>query len=96
MSSMLGVTAAAWGVVMALAPALQIRRMLKRRSSTDISLGYFGLLLPGFALWIAYGWTRADWPLVVPNILAFTVSTVTLVIGLLLRPGRTRAKQEMR
>ncbi|MEU4428346.1 SemiSWEET family transporter [Actinoplanes sp. NPDC024001] len=82
---MLGIAAAVWGVVMALAPVLQIHRMIKRRSSADISLGYFGLLLPGFGLWIGYGWTRADWPLVVPNILAFTVSTTTLVIGLALR-----------
>jgi uncharacterized protein with PQ loop repeat len=88
---MLGVVASLWGVVMALAPVLQIHRMIKKRSSADVSLGYFGLLLPGFALWIAYGWTRSDWPLVVPNILAFTVSTVTLTIGLVLRK-RDRAK----
>ncbi|MBG0568369.1 SemiSWEET family sugar transporter [Actinoplanes aureus] len=88
---MLGVVASLWGVVMALAPVLQIHRMIKKRSSADVSLGYFGLLLPGFALWIAYGWTRSDWPLVVPNILAFTVSTVTLTIGLVLRK-RDRVK----
>jgi MtN3 and saliva related transmembrane protein len=85
MESFLGLIAAAWGIVMALAPALQIKRMITRRSSADISLGYFALLLPGFALWIAYGWTRADWPLVVPNILAFTVTLTTIVIGLTLR-----------
>jgi uncharacterized protein with PQ loop repeat len=85
MSSFLGIAAATWGVVMAIAPVLQIRRMIVRRSSEDLSLGYFAVLLPGFALWIAYGWTRADWPLVVPNALALTVGVVTVIMGRLYR-----------
>ena len=70
MASFLGIAAATWGVVMAIAPGLQIRRMIIRRSSADLSLGYFGVLLPGFLLWIGYGWTTADWPLVIPNAIA--------------------------
>jgi MtN3 and saliva related transmembrane protein len=79
------IAATGWGLVMAVAPVLQVRRMLVRRSSADLSLGYFGILLPGFALWIGYGWTRADWALVVPNATAFVVSAVTVAVGLLLR-----------
>jgi uncharacterized protein with PQ loop repeat len=85
METFLGWTAAAWGVVMALAPLLQIRRMIRRRSSQDVSLGYFGVLLPGFGLWIGYGLVREDWALVVPNIVAVLVSVVTIVIALWLR-----------
>jgi MtN3 and saliva related transmembrane protein len=85
MASFLGITAALWGVVMAIAPILQIRRMIVRRSSEDLSLGYFAVLLPGFALWVAYGWARADWPLVVPNALALTVGLGTVAVGLRLR-----------
>lgn len=85
MASGLGVAAAVWGVLMAVAPLLQIRRMVVRRSSEDLSLGYFAVLLPGFALWVAYGWAGADWPLVVPNAVALTVGIATVVVGLRLR-----------
>ena len=60
MITVLGVAAAVWGLVMAISPILQIRRMVARRSSDDVSLGYYVLLVPGFALWIAYGLSRAD------------------------------------
>jgi len=48
-TTVLAVAAASWGVVMALAPLLQLRRMLGRRSSDDVSIGYLVLLLPGSA-----------------------------------------------
>jgi MtN3 and saliva related transmembrane protein len=41
----LAVCAAAWGVVMALSPLLQIRRMISQQSSRDVSIGYFCVLL---------------------------------------------------
>jgi MtN3 and saliva related transmembrane protein len=85
MTVFLGIAAATWGVVMAVAPVLQIRRMVIRRSSADLSLGYFGVLLPGFMLWIGHGWVRGDWALVVPNTVALIVAAVTITIGLLLR-----------
>jgi uncharacterized protein with PQ loop repeat len=85
MVTVLGIAAAAWGVVMALAPILQIRRMLKRRSSEDVSLGYYAVLLPGFALWIAYGAARDDWALMVPNMVALTIGALTIAVALVIR-----------
>jgi MtN3 and saliva related transmembrane protein len=95
MASALGIAAAVWGVVMALAPVLQIRRMIIRRSSADLSLGYFAVLLPGFGLWVGYGWTRGDWPLVIPNTIALTVGIVTVIAGIVLR-RRTRGSDVVR
>ncbi|GAA4695666.1 SemiSWEET family sugar transporter [Phytohabitans rumicis] len=89
-ASTLGVLAALWGLVMAVAPLLQIRQMWLRRSSRNVSLGYFAVLLPGFALWIAYGLARADWALVVPNAVALLVSTTTVVIAACLRSREPR------
>jgi MtN3 and saliva related transmembrane protein len=80
-----GVAAASWGVVMALAPLLQIVRMHKRRSSDDVSLGYLAVLLPGFLLWVSYGVTTADVALVVPNTVAAVVAAATIVVVLRLR-----------
>lgn len=97
MTTFLGIAAAAWGLVMAVAPLLQIRRMIIRRSSDDLSLGYFAILLPGFVLWAAYGWAGADWPLVVPNVLALAVGVTAVVVGRLLRSrdGRPRSGGEV-
>ena len=37
----IGTAASVWGLVMALAPLLQIARMVRRRSSRDLSVGYY-------------------------------------------------------
>jgi uncharacterized protein with PQ loop repeat len=91
-ASILGIVAATWGVVMALAPLMQIRRMIARRSSADLSLGYFGILLPGFGLWLAYGLARDDWPVAIPNIVALTVGAATLVTGVILRRSHSAVR----
>jgi MtN3 and saliva related transmembrane protein len=81
--TVLGVVTAGWAVVMALAPVLQIRRILHRRSSRDVSVGYLAVLLVGFGLWISYGAVIGNLVLVVPNTLAFL--TGVIVIGVTLR-----------
>jgi uncharacterized protein with PQ loop repeat len=81
-STALGIAAATWAVVMALSPILQIREILRRRSSAGLSLGYFGVLMVGFALWVAYGVASHDLPLVIPNCLAFLVMSATIAIAL--------------
>jgi len=81
-STALGITAASWAVVMALSPILQIREIVRRGSSEGISIGYFGVLLIGFGLWISYGVARHDVPLVVPNCVAFLVMGCTIFVAL--------------
>lgn len=77
--------ASVWGLVMALAPILQIARMLRQRSSRDISLGYFWLLIPGFLLWVAHGATTGDIFLVVPNALAAVTAACLITVATWLR-----------
>lgn len=89
-ASILGVLAALWGLLMAIAPLLQIRQMWLRRSSQNVSVGYFAVLLPGFGLWIAYGVARADWALIVPNMAALVVGTTTIVVATALRSKEPR------
>ena len=85
MTTVLGFAAAGWGLVMAVAPGLQIRRMWLRRSSADVSIRYFAVLLPGFALWMAYGMARSDWVLVVPNAVALLVVATAVAVAARLR-----------
>jgi uncharacterized protein with PQ loop repeat len=81
----LGFAAASWGILMAISPALQIRKMIQHRSSREVSVAYFSVLLVGFALWIAYGISIENWYLIVPNAVAFTVCVTTIAIALRFR-----------
>jgi uncharacterized protein with PQ loop repeat len=81
----LAVAAAAWGVLMGVSPVLQIRRMLRQRSSRDVSVGYFSILLVGFGLWISYGIASGDLALIVPNAVALLIGVSTVAIALRLR-----------
>jgi MtN3 and saliva related transmembrane protein len=78
----LGVLAAGWGVVMALSPVMQIRRMVHLRSSRDVSIGYLAIIVIGFSIWIAYGVAIHNLALIVPNCVAFVVGTATIIVAL--------------
>jgi MtN3 and saliva related transmembrane protein len=86
MAAWLAVAASAWGVLMGLSPVLQIRRMLRERSSREVSLGYFAILLFGFVLWLGYGAASGDLVLVIPNLVALVVGVVLVIIAVRLRP----------
>jgi MtN3 and saliva related transmembrane protein len=81
----LAVLAATYGVVMALSPTLQIRRMLVRRSSEDLSISYFAVLLFGFGLWVAYGIALGNVALIVPNLVALIIGIATILVALRFR-----------
>ena len=83
--TVLAVTASSWAVLMGIAPVLQIRRMLRERSSRDVSIAYFAILLVGFLLWIGYGAAAGLPALVIPNIVATLVGTAVIAVALRLR-----------
>jgi len=85
MTDALGITAATYGVLMAVSPLLQIRRMLTTRSSADVSLGYLWVIEIGFGLWIAYGISLPNLAIVVPNSVALTVGLATILVALRFR-----------
>ena len=83
--TVLAVSASSWAVLMGISPVLQIRRMLRQRSSRDVSVAYFAILLVGFALWIAYGAAAGLLTLVIPNTVALLIGTAVVIVALLLR-----------
>ena len=78
----LGICAGTWGVVMAIAPGMQLRKMLQTRNARDFSMVFFALLLPGYVLWVSYGVARGDVALIVPNAVAFCVAIATMLVAL--------------
>jgi MtN3 and saliva related transmembrane protein len=70
---------------MGVAPVVQIGRMLREHSSRDVSLGYFMILLAGFALWISYGIAARNIALVIPNTVVLLVGIALVTVALRLR-----------
>ena len=85
MTRALAVLAATYGVLMRVSPALQIRRMVVRKSSSDVSVGYFGILTGGFVLWLLYGLAIGNAPLIITNVVAMTVGLATIAVARLYR-----------
>jgi uncharacterized protein with PQ loop repeat len=73
----LGVAATACGVAMGLSPLLQLRTVVSRRSSADVSVPYLGVLLVGFVLWLAYGVALGNPALIVSNTVALATYAAT-------------------
>ena len=88
--TVLAVTASSWAVLMGIAPVLQIRRMIRQRSSRDVSVGYFTILLVGFILWVAYGAAAGIIALVIPNAVAMVTGAAVVIAALRLRQRPSR------
>ena len=86
-STSLAIVTTSWGVLMALSPILQIRTILRERSSAGLSIGYFRVLGVGFVLWLAYGIDRSDPVLIISNSAALGMCVAVIVIALRFRPG---------
>ena len=80
-TTVLAVIATTWGILMALAPTLQIRHMVAIRSSSGISIPYLGVLVIGFALWLAYGIAIENLALIIANTIAFVVGATTIAVA---------------
>ncbi len=85
MTDTLAFGAAFWGILMAVSPLLQIRRMAQTSSSADVSLGYLTVLQVGFVLWVAYGAAIANLAIVVPNVVALVVGLATIGVAVRFR-----------
>ncbi len=85
MTDLLPLAAGTWGVLMGLAPLLQIRTILRRRSSADVSIGSMAVLFVGFCLWLAYGLSIGDGALIATNVTALTVTGTAIAVTLAYR-----------
>ena len=72
--------ASSYGILMAIAPLLQIRAIIRHQSSHGVSAAYQGVLLVGFALWFSYGIASDNWAIIVPNVVAMVISALTIVV----------------
>lgn len=87
LADVLGTAALLAGLLMAVSPALQVRRMLRTRSSRDFSLGYAALLCAGFVLWLAYGAAIWNLPMLISNSASLAFMLVTIGVAYRYRNG---------
>ena len=90
MSQLLGFLATAYGVFAALAALLQARQMLTRRASCDVSARFFAAYAGGYAIWLLYGLSVSNIPLIVVDSVGLLCGGLTLAVALSLRGSLLR------
>jgi uncharacterized protein with PQ loop repeat len=79
LASVVGPVAAASGVVMALSPLLQARRIRALGDSSEVSAGVFQTMRMNACIWLTYGLSAGSVVIVVPNLVALATTTLTLL-----------------
>ena len=66
----------------------QAWRVIRTRDTDAISLRMYVLTVTGFALWLAFGIVKDEWPLIVPNAICLLLSAFILAMKVLPREKR--------
>jgi uncharacterized protein with PQ loop repeat len=81
----LATAATLYGVLCALSLLLQARQMLARGASCDISLRFLSIYVGGYLVWLLYGISMGNVPLVLVQSVGLVTGGVTLSVALRLR-----------
>jgi MtN3 and saliva related transmembrane protein len=84
-AQLLGTAATAYGVLAALSVLLQARQMLARRASCEVSGRFFASYAGGYAIWLLYGLSVSNVPLIVVDAVGLLCAGLTLAVALSLR-----------
>lgn len=84
-AQLLAAAATAYGVLAALSVLLQARQMLARRTSCEVSGRFFASYAGGYAMWLLYGLSVGNVPLIVVDTIGLLCAGVTLGVALSLR-----------
>ena len=83
--STLGASATAYSLAAGTALLLQVRTMLRRRSSQDVSLTFLGTTSGGYLIWLLYGLGIGSMPLIVSDAVGLACSLVAVAVAVRLR-----------
>lgn len=87
MLTILAGTAAVFGVLMGASPLLQLRRMRRRKSSRDISIGFFSVVVMGQFTWVMYGIALRNAAVIASNGAGMLVNALVIVTAVTIREG---------
>lgn len=94
LASLVGPVAACMGVLMALSPLLQARRVRLAGDSSEVSSGVFLVMRTNASVWLLYGLASANVIIVVPNVVGIVTTTLTLYAIRRHRPAAALVAQE--
>jgi MtN3 and saliva related transmembrane protein len=77
---LLAILATVFGIVMSSANFPQAFKIFRRKSSADVSLATYIMLLPGATIWFLYGVGLGNLPLIVTNIIGM-ISCISVIIA---------------
>lgn len=80
-----GIGATIYGFGASLAILLQVRQLLQRGTSCDVSARFFGTYVGGYAIWLLYGITIGSLPVILVHAVGLVSGTLTLAVALALR-----------
>jgi uncharacterized protein with PQ loop repeat len=89
-TQLLSTAATAYGVLAALTTLLQTRQMLARRTSCEVSARFLACYAGGYAIWLTYGLSTGNLPLIVVDIVGLLCGGLTLAVALSLRGSIVR------
>jgi uncharacterized protein with PQ loop repeat len=81
----LATLATAYGVLAGVSVLLQARQMLSRHSSCEVSGRFFALYAGGYAIWLLYGLSVGNLPLIIVDGVGLLCGGLTLAVTLALR-----------
>ena len=85
MTSVLATIAIVYGVAAAFSVLLQARQMLARGGSCDVSARFLAAFVGGYAIWLLYGLSLRNAPIIVVDALGLVCGAITLAVALSLR-----------
>jgi uncharacterized protein with PQ loop repeat len=80
--TILATMAAAFGVMMGAAPLLQARRILRLKSSNDISIGFFCVPVLGQFIWVVYGIALGNAAIIASNGCGCLCNALVIVVAI--------------
>lgn len=63
--------------------APQAWKIIKSRDTSSMSRRMYAVTVVGFALWLAYGVMKGEWPLIIPNGICLALSGFILAMKML-------------
>ena len=76
----LAILASIFGPLLALAYFPQVYKIWKRKSAEDISLTMFGIAFPCLMIWLLYGLSINNFPIIASNIIAVIGAGMIIVL----------------
>jgi MtN3 and saliva related transmembrane protein len=66
----------------------QAWKIIKTRDTSGLATPMWILEVSAFAMWIVYGVLLGEWPIIVPNVLCFVISSFILVMKVVSHPTK--------